>query len=459
MFSLLFIGLPVVAALYAMLLGQHRRLLLWTAQITVLVELYLCMNLPLNQPLRLLGATFSLSALDRLFLYVFLLLAGALLLVAQRLRQGDFPVPIGLFVLGVTNAIVLLDDPIVISLLLEVIGLAIVLGTVDRPEEPVGLLPVSALMAGLKYLIMMTLAGIALVLGFLMSGLFLETPEEAILARLALGLIVTGFGLGMAVVPFHLWFPDLAGHTSTVMTGLLVSLVQGAALLFLGREFLRQPWLLLDNPRASLWLTGGAIISALLAALLATGQTNWKRLAAYATSFDIALILYSFGLISASSMWAGFLLAIHHGLALTLMWICIGVLEWSTGRDDVAGLVGVGFRLPMVALGLVVATLSLAGVPPFAGFVSRWLLALLALEHGWPYLAGIFVATAFFLLAMVRALWPTLLPTEQAVAVRRPGWPVLAIIALLIVGLLVLGLYPHPVLNILRAASAGLGPN
>jgi len=459
MLSLLFIGLPVVAALYAMLLGRHRQLLLWTAQITVLVEFYLCMHLPLNQPIRLLGANFSLSALDRLFLYLFLLLAGALLVVAQHLRQGDFPVPIGLFILGVTNAIVLLDDPIVISLLLEVIGLAIVLGTVDRPEEPVGLLPVSALMAGLKYLIMMTLAGIALVLGFLMSGLFLETPEEIILVKLALGLVVTGFGLGTAVVPFHLWFSDLAGHTSAVTTGLLVSLVQGAALLFLGREFLYHPWLLLDNPRASLWLTGGAIISALLAALLATGQTTWKRLAAYATSFDMALILYSFGLISASSMWTGFLLAIHHGLALTLMWICIGVLERSTGRDDVAGLVGVGFRLPMVALGLVVATLSLAGVPPFAGFVSRWLLALLALEHGWPYLVGIFVATAFFLLAMVRALWPTLLPTEQAVAVRQPGWPVLAIIAILIVGLLVLGLYPHPVLDILKAATASLGPN
>lgn len=457
MLTLLFIALPVIIALYALLLGRYRQLVLWTALVALVLETYICTQLPLEQPLRLFGALFSLSTLDRLFLYVFFLMAGAVLLVAQLLHQGDLPIPIGLFILGVVNAIVLLNDPIVISLLLQVIGLAIVLGTVDRPQEPVGLLPVSALMAGLKYLIMMTLAGITLTLGFLMNGLFLETPEQVIYAKLALGLIVMGFGLGTAVVPFHLWFPDLANHTTTAVTGLLVSLVQGTALLFLGRVFLDQPHLFQDHPRGGLWLTVGALVAALVAALLATGQDRWKRLAAYAASFDIALVLYAYGQSHTAGLRNGFLLTIHHGLALTLLLVCIGVLEWSTGRDDVAGLVGVGYRLPMVGSGLIAATLSLAGLPPFGGFVAHWRLSLLALEQGWLYLLGWIVATAILLLAMVRALWPTLLPTEQTVALRRPPRSVGVVIGILIIGLLLLGLYPRPILDVMSAATAAFG--
>jgi multicomponent Na+:H+ antiporter subunit D len=455
MLHLLFIVLPIVIALYSYLLGRQRRLVIWAAGLAIILVGYLGALLPLDQPIRLLGGVFSMTRLARLFDYAFLLMAAAVIVAAHALHQGDLPIPIGLFILGITNTIVLLDDPIVIALLLEVVGLAIVLGTVDRPQEPVGLLPVPALMTGLKYLTMMVLSGIALVLGFLMLSLFQEMPQQLAYAKMALGLLVVGFGLGTAVVPFHLWFPDLAGHTSTAVTSLLVSLVQGAGLILLGEVLWRVPELLQNNVTGSQWLTGGAVVAGIAAALLATGQDRLKRLAAYAASYDVAVILFAFGLANAQSFRAGFFLAIHHGLALILLLTCIGVLEWGTGRDDVAGLVGIAYRMPLVALGLVVATLSLAGIPPWGGFVGRWPLYIEALSRGWIYLAGLFLAAALFLLAMVRALWPAFLPTEQTVPFRKPPWTVLAVIATLIVVLLLLGLYPNPVLAVLREATAG----
>jgi len=388
-----------------------------------------------------------------MLVYALLLAAGAILLVAHWLHQGELPIPIGLFILGVTHAIILLDDPIVISLLLQVVGLAIVLGTVDRPQEPLGLLPVSAPMAGLKYLITMTLSGIALVAGFLMMGLFQEMPQQETYAQLAIGLLTIGFGLATAVVPFHLWFPDLAGHTSTAVTGLLASLVHGAALLFLGRSSPSLSRLLQYSRWGSPVLMGGAVVAALVTVLLASGQDRWKRLAAYAASYDAAVILYAFSLADTPGMRAGLFLTIHHGLAVILLLACTGVLEWSTGRDDVAGLVGVLHRMPAVALGLVVAILSLAGIPPFGGFVGRWSLYAQALGRGWPYLAGLLLAAAIFLLALVRALWPTLLPTEQTVSWRRPPWPVMVVIGVLVLALLLLGLYPQPVLKVLEVVA------
>lgn len=457
MLYLLLVLLPIVFALYAYLMGRHSQLVLWAAGLTLVLEGYICLHIPLDQSVRLMGTLFGLNPLGQLFIYTFLLLAGAIIVSAQALRQGEFQIPVILFVLGITCAIVLLDDPFVVALLLEIVGLAIVLSTVDRPHEPIGLLPISALMAGLKYLTMMVLSGIALVLGFLTLGIFQDTPQELSLIKLAFSLLVVGFGLGTAVVPFHLWFPDLAGHTSTAVTGTLVALVQGTGLLLLGRSFLRFPELTRDNPTAAPWLIGGAVVAAIVAALLAGGQVRWKRLAAYAASYDVALILFAFGLAGAVGLQTGFFLTLHHGLAMVLLLTCVGTLEWSTGRDDVAGLVGVGYRMPLVGLGLIVAILSLAGIPPFLGFSGRWPLYLEALARSWLYLAGIFAAGAFFLLAMVRALWPLLLPAEQTVTFRQPPWPVLVVIGLLIVALLVLGIYPAPVLAVLREAVMGLG--
>ncbi len=454
MLMLVFIGLPLAGAVYTFLLVQYRRLVLWAAVLILLLEVYLCARLPLEKPLRLLGATLEITPTDRLLLYGLFLVTAAVLLVAQSLSQGDLPVPIGLFILGLSNAIILLDDPIVIALLLEVAGLAVVLGTVDRPQGPVGLLPASTLMAGLKYLTMMILSGLPLVIGFLLLGRYLEMPQEVFWARLSFGLIVVGFGLSLAAIPFHLWFPDLAGHTSTAVLGLLVALVQGAALAFLGSFFFDFPDLLAKLGAARTYLMVGAVAAAVGAALLAAGQSRWKRLAAYAASFEIALILYALAQGNAAGLANAFWMMLHRLVALVLLLVCVGTLEWSTGRDDLAGLVGIGHRLPVVAAGLLAATLSLAGIPPLGGFVGRWTLFGLALEQGWGYLAGLVVATALFLLAMVRALWPTLLATGQTVEWRPPPRAVLGVIALLIVVLLLLGLYPRPALEVLQSATA-----
>ena len=447
----LFIFLPITGALYTLLLGRHRRLALWAGGLVLVLGGYLTVRLPLEQPIRLLGALLGLTPMDRLFAGIFLLLVGIVIVSAHVLHQGELPIPVGLFILGVTWAMLLLDDPMVIVLLLQVVGLTVLLAVVDRPHEPVGLLPASVLVAGLKYLIMTALSGFCLVPGLLLLNRFLEWEHVADV-RLALGLLVVGFGLGSAVVPFHLWFPDLAGHVSTAVTAFLVAPVQGMGLVLLARILLRFPELLQNNVSGQLWLAGGGVGAAVAAALLAAGQDRLKRLAAYASSFDIALILYAFALAEPRSLQAGLFLTLHHGVALVLLLVCIGALEWSTGRDDVAGLVGIGHRLPVVAAGLLVSALSLAGIPPWGGFPGRWPLYQEALTRGWPYLAGLLLAAALFLLAMVRAFWPLFLPAEQTVAYRRVPWPVTALILLLLLGLLFLGLYPEPLWGILGKA-------
>ncbi|MGB9724686.1 MAG: proton-conducting transporter membrane subunit [Chloroflexia bacterium] len=449
MVYLLFIGLPMIGALYTLLLSRHRSLVLWTGGVALILGGYLIARLPLERPVRLLGALLALAPVDRLFAAIFLLLVGIVMVAAHVLHQGELPIPIGLFILSVTWAMLLLDDPLAVALLLQVVGLTVLLATVDRPHEPVGLLPASALMAGLKYLIMTALSGFCIVPGLLLLNRFLEGQQPTDV-RLALGLLVVGLGLGTAVVPFHLWFPDLAGHTSTAVTALLVAPVQGMGLILLVRILLRFPELLQSNAAGQLWLAGGSVGAAVAAALLAAGQDRLKRLAAYASSFDLAFILYA--LAGDRSLPAGLFLTVHHGTALVLLLVCIGTLEWSTGRDDTAGLVGIGHRLPMVAGGMLVAALSLAGIPPWGGFPGRWPLYQEALVQGWPYLAGLLLAAALFLLALVRSFWPLFLPAEQTVPFRRAPWPITALILLLMLGLLFLGLYPQPLLGVLETA-------
>ncbi|MGC8874008.1 MAG: proton-conducting transporter membrane subunit [Chloroflexia bacterium] len=447
MLHLLLVVLPIVMAIYAFLVGRYRHLALWGGAAALVLEAFLCSRIPLGQPVRLLGVVLSLSRTDRPFIYALLLTVGGVLLVSRVLHQGELPIPTGLVILGLAQGVILLDDPIAISLLLQVMALAIALVTVDTPQEPLGLMPVSALMAGLKYLITMTFAGVALLIGFLMTGAFLEMPQETFYGRLALGLIAVGFGLALGIVPFHLWFPDLAGHTSTAVMGFLVTLVHSVALLFLGRFSQTLPRLLRAAPHSGSALLVGAVGAVLGAALLAAGQERWKRLVAYAASTDVAFVFLAFGLGTPAGLQSGLFLTIHHGIALALLFCCVGILEWSTGRDDVAGMVGVVRRMPLVALGLIVAVLSLVGIPPLAGFAGRWVLYQEAAARGWGYVAACLAASAILLLAMVRALWPALLPTEQTVPYRRPSWPALAVVACFTLALLILGLYPQPLLK------------
>jgi proton-translocating NADH-quinone oxidoreductase chain N len=235
-----------------------------------------------------------------------------------------------------------------------------------------------------KYLIqtatgsILVLFGIALV--FAQSGTLdlarIQIPASP-LTLVAGTLFMIGFGVKIALVPTYTWLPDAYAQAPSGISALLSGIVTVSGLAALLRVLA-----LLDAPA----LEWGAVLVAfgtlniVVGNLLALGQDQVKRIFAYSSISHIGFIVLAVGIGVYAGQSAGFqggmLHLFIHGLMKALAFLAAGAVIYTRGRTDsplrVNELAGVAGREPLVAAALVIACLSLAGVPPLAGFMSKW---------------------------------------------------------------------------------------
>ena len=251
----------------------------------------------------------------------------------------------------------------------------------------------ASLEAAVKYLVQsaagtaLVLIGIALVLmqtGRLdLPGLTESAGFPLSTAMIAAGvLFVVGFGVKAALVPLHTWLPDAhaqapsgvsAALSGVVIAGGLVALVRAVTpLTGSGR---------LASDTGLLFMTLGAA-NMLYGNLLALRQTAVKRLLAFSSLSHIGYMLLGMGITlyagQAGGAQAGFFHLLTHGLMKALAFLAAGALLYALAAPGahaplrVADLAGAARRFPLTALALSVALFSLAGLPPLAGFASKW---------------------------------------------------------------------------------------
>ena len=250
----------------------------------------------------------------------------------------------------------------------------------------------TSLEAGMKYLVqsatgsVLILMGIAIVLSN--SGtLDLEAlrninssevaNRSALLASVALFII--GFGVKAALVPLHTWLPDAHSQAPSGISAMLSGVVIGAGLLAMLRAFSALGHIE-DLP---VLLLGFAAVNILLGNLLALRQTMVKRMLAYSSLSHIGYILLGLGV----AMYDGGTLAaqgamfhlFNHMLMKGLAFLAVGAfiyglcLQNNNSRPlKISDLAGAAQKYPTVALALSIALLGLGGLPPLAGFMSKW---------------------------------------------------------------------------------------
>ncbi len=237
-----------------------------------------------------------------------------------------------------------------------------------------------------KYLIqtavgsILVLFGIALVFaqtGTLDMSVIQITPTPLMVA--AGTLFVIGFGVKIALVPTYTWLPDAYMQAPGGISALFSGIVTISGLAALLRV------LALMNGLAAEW--GAALIAfgtlnIMVGNLLALRQVSVKRILAYSSISHIGFILLAVGMGVYAGLEAGFqsgmLHLFIHGLMKALAFLVVGAASHTHSRADstlrVGDLAGLAGREPLLAGALVIACLSLAGVPPLAGFMSKWLI-------------------------------------------------------------------------------------
>jgi hypothetical protein len=154
MLYLLLILFPISMAASTFVLRKRSALVLFVALGTVLTQLLIATQIPVDDPTRFLGVTLTLSGINRLFMLLFLTLGGFAFVAAYHLPHGENFVPITLLILSQVCAVLMLQNPFVTALILTATGLTAVLAIVDLPAGASSLVGVRAIAAALKYLVL-----------------------------------------------------------------------------------------------------------------------------------------------------------------------------------------------------------------------------------------------------------------------------------------------------------------
>jgi len=207
--------------------------------------------------------------------------------------------------------------------------------------------------------------------------------------------LIAGFGVKAAIMPLHGWLPS-AMVAPTPVSALLhaVAVVKVGAFGILRTVYNVFGVELLQELGVCDWLAVIATITILGASVIAIFQDNFKRRLAYSTVSQLSYIVLGAALLSPLSATAAIVHIANQAFAKITMFFVAGSIQRTTGKTNIHEFAGIGYRMPYTMGAFTIAALSFIGIPLFAGFVTKWYLALGALESDRPIYALVMLASA-----------------------------------------------------------------
>ena len=299
-------------------------------------------------------------------------------------------------------------------------------------------------------------------------------PGLAVAGAAAIALAIWAFSVKAALFPNHFWLPDAhpaaPSPVSAVLSGLLVKVGVYAIARFTFTLFhAATPDIIVSNAIKDalqallviLLVLGAA--SALVAGFMMIVQTDIKRLIAYSTIMHIGYIAMGLGLASYIGLQAAIYHAINHAVAKALLFLAAGVFIHVVGTRSIDEISGVGRVMPVTTLSFVIAALSLAGIPPFNGFVSKALLYIGFIDAGLAPLTIIVVlSSALAFMAYAKIIYGVWLkaPVKDISRLRDPSWLMKAPLMVLSITCILLGiLSPYILDHVVNPAVTDLAYN
>ena len=288
------------------------------------------------------------------------------------------------------------------------------------------------------------------------------------------GLILTvfvlafiGFGTKAAVFPMHAWLPA-ASVAPTPVTALLhaVAVVNAGAFAVLRLIYYSFGSGNLYGTWAQAIVLVLACFTIVFGSTMAVREQHFKRRLAWSTISNLSYMLMGAALMTPAGMVGSLSHLVIHGVTKITLFYCAGAILVRTGKEYVQDLRGFGKVMPLTCAAYVVGSVSLTGVPPLSGFVSKWNLLTAAADTGLvlgtvAVIALIIsaVLTAIYLFTAILPMYGRPLNAESAALAgfnRDPGWQMKLPLVLLMIAIVALGLWSTPLVTFLRNVAAGL---
>ncbi|WP_456272628.1 complex I subunit 5 family protein [Bacillus sp. AK031] len=285
-----------------------------------------------------------------------------------------------------------------------------------------------------KYLIMSTLGSffilLATILTYYVTGtlnmaeislIFEDIPFKIKSALMAF--FAFGYAIKIGLIPLHAWIPDAYEDSpipynvlssGLVMKSAVYALIKVLYIIF-GIDFLNESGILHIGV---LW----GVMTFLTAHLLAYQQSNLIRLLAYSSIAQIAYITIGLFVGSEKGLIGGNFHILNHAIMKGTLFFVAAIFNSSLSAVDIEDVKGLGYRFPLLSFIFVIASLAIVGLPPFNGFISKWLIIEAALESGFVYaaffiLVGTFLSLTYYLKVIVTLYTKN----EKEILIEAPG--------------------------------------
>ena len=298
-------------------------------------------------------------------------------------------------------------------------------------------------------------------IGEIIQAFAVLDAEMIPLGLLAVGMLIAGFGFKMGLVPFHMWLPDTYEGSPPPITALLAAGTKKAGfaaalrIIILGTIALNLDWTLALGVIAIMTMTVGNI-----AAIM---QKNLTRMLAYSSIGHAGYILIGISIapFSGLGLQASLFHILNHAVMKGAAFIAVAGIVTTLAITHLDKIKGLGRRMPITALGLVISLLALAGVPPLNGFWSKLMLFGSAIDAGnivwWaPWLAIAGVLNSALSLGyygwIIRKMY---FEGETEKRIKEPA-SIIAVMIFSIIFMVTIGIYPDPIIKFAEMASPTL---
>ena len=455
----------VVAAVAAVTVPRAARsvAVLATGAVTVLAVWGLVRSLdegPLVHPMGGWAAPFGIEyVLDPLagFVAVLVGVIGFLVLVyptrvgfGLEAERGVFLHALVLLLLGALLGVVVAGDLFNLFVSLEIYSIA--------SYALIALGGPAAAVASYRYLLIGTVGSSLYLLGvgfvyFTTGTLGMDSVTPA-LAELtgspttaaATALIVIGLGTKMAIFPLHVWLPDAHSHAPPAVAALLASVqvkVAAYALVRILLDVFPSRYVVDDLPVLTL-LTWFGVAGVIVGSVSAIRQTDLKRMLAHSTVAQLGYIAIGIGLATPLALVGALLHVVNHAAMKACLFFVAGAVIEQARTKKIADFGGLGRLMPWTMVAFTVAAVSMVGLPPTAGFFSKWYLVSGAVGTDRWLVAVVIVAssvlTLIYFLRILESIWFRSRDADhEPVTEARPA--ILLPIGVLAVAVLVLGVF------------------
>ncbi len=221
--------------------------------------------------------------------------------------------------------------------------------------------------------------------------------------------LIVGFGLKAAIIPFHAWLPDAHSSAPSPISSMLSGvLIKAIGIYTIIRLFFN---MFAISYEIALTLTTLGVLSMIVGSLLAVGQWDIKRLLAYSSISQIGYIIMGVGIgllilttngnktIAALSIFGGLFHLVNHAVFKGLLFLSAGAVEHRTGIRDLHKLGGLSGKMPVTSSSSLIASLAISGIPPFNGFFSKLVIIIAAIQAQYYWLAAIAIIISIITLA------------------------------------------------------------